>query len=35
MKTHGDFVRWLKNKYPELLISWNKAFTEFYREEEE
>jgi malic enzyme len=33
MKTHGEFVRWLKNKYPDLLIEWEKALTEFYLED--
>lgn len=35
MKTHGEFVRWLKEKNPELLILWNQALTDFYLEDEE
>lgn len=30
MKTHAEFVKWLENKYPELLKSWNEALMEFY-----
>jgi len=35
MKTHGEFVQWLRVNNPELLASWNKALSEFYQGEKE
>jgi len=35
MKTHGDFVRYLKANNPELLAAWEQALKEFYFEEVE